>query len=429
MNFKDQIIIKMQAGRGGNGAVAYTQKKHGFLKKLPDGGNGGNGGNVVFQTDHNFNHLGHLQLQPLIKGIDGQAGSANNAHGRNGKAMIIKIPLGTILVDHETQEILADFNVDGEMMIIAHGGKGGKGNKWYAAQYQNSSISETGHAGEHKVIECQLKTLADIGLVGLPNVGKSTILSLISNAKPKIANYPFTTLIPNLGILKDSNITIADLPGLIDHADEGKGLGLDFLKHIERCALLALVIEWQPTFAQCYADYQLLMNMLIKYQPGFNTVGQLLIITKIDIADQDVAVYQQQFLAQGITNVGVSIYNQSLVDQLLITLLDLYHQYQDHHSVLNQAYALKTSYKSYIFQAPVDDIIITKPKAHWWDMKGDWVVALIKTVTPLTHQNITRLNEILRKKGIFAQLIKQGIQEHDTVVMYDVQWTWKDQTS
>jgi GTP-binding protein len=283
--FIDYAEIEVSAGKGGDGAVAFRREKY-VPKGGPSGGNGGNGGNVILLADQNLYTLLDFRYKKNYKANKGDAGANSRKDGKYGDDIIIKIPVGTIVKDFETGKILCDIKNNGEQVIIAKGGKGGKGNSNFATPTnQAPRFAEPGQPGESIKIKLELKLIADIGLVGFPNAGKSTLISTISAAKPKIADYPFTTLTPNLGIVKYKeykSFTVADIPGIIEGAHEGKGLGLKFLQHIERTRILLFLID--ITSEDYQKDYNILFNELKSYSKKLAQKRKIVALSKSDLA-------------------------------------------------------------------------------------------------------------------------------------------------
>ncbi len=284
--FIDYAKIYIKAGDGGDGAVAFRREKY-VPKGGPAGGNGGNGGSVIFIADPNLSTLLDFQYKRKYAAQDGDPGGSSLKDGKAGKDIVIKIPVGTIIKDAESEEILFDCNEAEKEIIVAKGGKGGKGNSNFATPTkQTPRYAEHGKPGEEKNIILELKLIADVGLVGFPNAGKSTLISVISDAKPKIADYPFTTLEPNLGIVryKDyKSITVADIPGIIEGAHAGKGLGLKFLRHIERTKILLLMID--ITSEDFAGDYKTLVNELEEYSKVLTKKKKIVAFSKADLVE------------------------------------------------------------------------------------------------------------------------------------------------
>jgi len=284
MKFIDHTTLSVKAGSGGMGCIAFLREKF-RPKGGPSGGDGGRGGSIIFQVDKQLGTLQDITLNHLYRAENGANGGGKNMHGKNGKDIIIKIPPGTIIKNAETEQIIKDLTIENESYVVAQGGNGGFGNARFKTQ-QNTApkIANDGQPGEELKIELELKVLADVGLVGFPNAGKSTFISKVSNAKPKIADYPFTTLVPNLGIVKygDYNsFVMADIPGLIQGASDGKGLGSQFLRHIERTKVLVYLIECIDE--EIYKNFVTLKNELKKHNPELIKRPSLLLLTKIDL--------------------------------------------------------------------------------------------------------------------------------------------------
>ncbi len=284
--FIDYAEIIISSGNGGDGAVTFRREKY-VPKGGPSGGNGGNGGSVLIEAHHNFSTLLDFRYRKKYKAGDGEPGGNSRKDGKNGKDVIIKVPVGTVVKDAETDKILFDLDEDGKIVIAVKGGKGGKGNSNFATPTnQAPRYAEPGRPGTEKKIIFELKLIADVGLVGFPNAGKSTLISTISAAQPKIADYPFTTLEPNLGIVqyKDYNsYTVADIPGIIEGAHEGKGLGLKFLRHIERTKILVFLID--ITAEDYVNEFKVLLNELKSYSEKLAEKPKLLVLTKADLIE------------------------------------------------------------------------------------------------------------------------------------------------
>ncbi len=290
MKFVDEVEIKVTAGKGGDGCISFRREK--FVPRGgPDGGDGGKGGSVIFTASNNISTLSDLRYQKVIKAQDGENGKGKDRYGKKGADTIITIPIGTILKDLYTGEIIYDFTYNGEHFEAAKGGRGGRGNIHFLSSTNRAPFyAQKGEEGEEREYKIELKLLADVGLIGYPNAGKSTLISIISNAKPKIADYPFTTLVPNLGIVTidyNNSFTVADIPGLIDGAAEGKGLGHQFLKHIERTKLLVHLIDISPLDEESiFNSYKNIREELRKFNEDIIKKNELICLTKNDIASE-----------------------------------------------------------------------------------------------------------------------------------------------
>ncbi len=288
MNFVDTARIYVKAGDGGRGHSSFRREK--FVPKGgPDGGNGGRGGDVVFRVDPHLNTLIDFRFKRKFLAKDGAAGSWARRTGRDGSNVVIRVPQGTLVRDAESQEVLADLTTANEQVVLMRGGQGGRGNAAFtSATNQAPRHQEPGIPGDERWLELELKLLADVGLVGFPNAGKSTLISVISAAKPKIADYPFTTLIPNLGIVsvaEDKSFVVADIPGLIEGASQGKGLGTQFLRHVERTSVLVFLIDARS--ADPKADYNVLRKELAQHNPDLDRKQRIICLSKVDELDEE----------------------------------------------------------------------------------------------------------------------------------------------
>ncbi|MBN2417038.1 GTPase ObgE [bacterium] len=292
MKFIDEVSFFAEGGRGGDGCVSFRREKY-VPKGGPDGGDGGNGGSVVLAVRPNISTLIDLRHKVRYRAGSGGNGSGSNRHGRNGADVIIPVPRGTLVIDAESGRILGDLTEEGQQLIVAGGGRGGKGNAQFATPTRQApDFAQEGKAGGISAVRLELKLLADVGLVGLPNAGKSTLLSVISAAKPKIAGYPFTTLVPNLGIVRHSDensAVFADIPGLIAGASQGKGLGDRFLRHIERTRVLIFMID---CLEESYEDvYHTLLSELEQFDTSLLQKPRLVSLTKLDLLPEDARLH------------------------------------------------------------------------------------------------------------------------------------------
>jgi GTPase len=293
--FIDQAIIRIKAGDGGNGCMAFRREK--FVPRGgPSGGDGGRGGDVVMESSERHNTLVHFRFNPEYNAERGRHGEGSNCTGRDGESVVLKVPVGTIVYDNQTGERVHDFSQADERIIVAHGGRGGRGNQHFATStHQAPREHEPGKPGEERVLRLELKLLADVGLVGYPNVGKSTLISRISAARPKIADYPFTTLEPNLGVVTigepphEDSYVVADIPGLIEGAHAGTGLGTQFLRHIERTRALAHLVDVSDSSGRPdpTKDFDVIMNELASFGAGLETKPMMIVASKVDVANPD----------------------------------------------------------------------------------------------------------------------------------------------
>ena len=321
--FIDFTVIKCMSGKGGHGAVTFRREKY-IPKGGPNGGDGGKGGDVIFIADNQLHTLQDIRYKKTYASEDGQQGSTNNRTGKNGEDAIIRVPLGTAVKEMESENVVADLVEDKEQFIALKGGKGGRGNAHFkTATRQTPRYAQSGIEGQVNTYALELKVLADVGLVGLPNAGKSTLLSVVSAARPKIADYPFTTLVPNLGIVKYGDyksFVMADIPGLIEGAAAGKGLGHQFLKHVEQTQVLLYLIECTEENPQ--SVYETLSSELKTYNPDMDKKPQLVIRTKTDLLNEENEKNWKSFEKY----LDISSVTNSGINQLISRITELLHE-------------------------------------------------------------------------------------------------------
>lgn len=319
-NFVDYVRIFCASGNGGKGSMHLHREKF-VAKGGPDGGNGGRGGHIILKGNGQYWTLIHLKYRKHIRAQHGEAGSGNLCTGADGSDIVLDVPLGTVAKDADTGAILFEINQEGEQQTLCKGGRGGMGNAFFkSATLQTPRFSQPGEPGVEGWFILELKLLADVGLVGFPNAGKSTLLSVVSAAKPKIADYPFTTLEPNLGIVSyrdDKSFVMADIPGIIEGAHEGRGLGIRFLRHIERNSVLLFLISTES--ADPTAEYHILVNELAKYNPELMHKSRILAISKSDLLDHELEVQMESLLPKDIPHIFIS----SITGKGILPLKDL----------------------------------------------------------------------------------------------------------
>lgn len=411
MNFIDKTKVFIRAGAGGNGKLSFRQEK--FISKGgPDGGDGGHGGNVVMVASRNQNTLAAFRYQRELVADDGQGGGTNKKHGKNGKPMEVAVPVGTIVSDLDGN-VLADLVADGQRAVIAKGGKGGFGNAHFvSSRRQTPRFAEKGEPGQELEAQLELKMIADVGLVGLPNAGKSTLLSKISNARPEIANYPFTTLRPNLGMVdvtKGESLLFADIPGLIEGAAEGKGLGHEFLRHIERTAVILHLIDAYNDDIQ--TAYRTIQDELAAYDIDLSGRPQIVVINKIDGLDEDIVADMMTQL-QAVAPPDAAIYAISAMagtglQELLYAVLKIVQTQRQAASEL----AKEAEDSIPVLQLPataqtwtvskVDDVfVVTGAKIEQFAARTDFD----------NEEGVQRLRDIMKKMGILHELIRKGVE-------------------
>lgn len=420
--FVDEVKLKVIAGSGGDGCTSFRREK--FVPTGgPNGGNGGRGSNIIFVVDKGLRTLLDLKFKKEIKGKRGEHGSGKNKSGKNAEDIIIKVPEGTIVTDLDTGVIIADLLKEDDSQIIAYGGRGGRGNKAFATPSNPApDISEHGEPGEERNIKVELKMLADVGLVGLPSVGKSTILSQVSRANPKIAAYHFTTLSPNLGVVKTKSgkvFVMADLPGLIEGASKGEGLGDKFLKHIERTRIICHVIDMSGYEGRNpYDDYLLINNELKQFNEKLINKKQIIIANKMDIegAKENLKQFKEKvdcevFEISALNNEGLEKVINNIADMLdKIEQKPLYEENQIESHVL---YKFKK-------EKPFS---ITKD-SNAWIVKGENIEKLFKMTKFNSNDATLRFAKKLKNMGIDDELKRLGAINGDTVRILDYEFEY-----
>ena len=426
--FVDTALVKVIAGRGGNGALSFRHEK--FVDKGgPDGGDGGRGGDVVFEASNNVNTLADFRMRQEIRAEDGGAGGKQKKHGADGKDIIIKVPVGT-LVMHDNVAV-ADLIEHGQKAVIAKGGDGGFGNAHFkSSTRQAPRVAELGEAGDQFEARLELKLLADVGLVGFPNAGKSTFLSVVTNAKPEIADYEFTTLTPNLGVadVDGTSLLIADIPGLIEGASEGKGLGDAFLRHIERTAVILHLID-------AYTDnpeeaYLAIRKELEKYSKIVAELPEVVVLTKIEGFDEEVLGMQKQALSKIVPKdmpiLAISSSAHLGLIEVLRALQDKVHAKRQAESEVDEVdedgiptIQLGTDEiaKAWEVERNVDKFIVTGEKIECFARRTD--------VTSIHALN--RLRDIMRKLGITHELVRQGAKSASVIEISNISFTLVEQ--
>ena len=419
--FVDEVIVELTAGRGGDGCMAFRREKY-VAMGGPFGGNGGKGGDIIFKVDEGLRTLIDLRYQKHIKASSGENGQGKNKNGKNATDMIVKVPLGTTIKDNETGAIIGDLTKNGEEIIVAYGGRGGRGNVTLATRSNPCpSYCEYGEPGENRKVKVELRMLADVGLVGLPSVGKSTILSMVTNANPKIASYHFTTLSPNLGVVtsEDYSYTIADLPGLIEGASDGLGLGHKFLKHIERTKIIAHIIDMSGIEGRNpYEDYLTIRKELENFSPKLIQKPEIIIANKMDIESS------KKNLEEFKQKVKVPIYEVSAIqnkglDEVLKALKELVKNTKDEVLFPEE---VQESHVLYKFKKE-KPFTITKEN-NTYIIKGATVEKLFQMTNFNTEESFFRFSSKLRKMGIDDELEKMGIEEGDIVKILDYEFEY-----
>ena len=423
--FVDELDIKLIAGSGGDGSTSFRREKY-VPMGGPDGGNGGRGANIIFKVDKNLKTLIDLSYKKIIKADKGENGKGSNKYGKNAEDVIIKVPAGTTITSKDTNELIADLTTDEEEVIVAHGGRGGRGNKAFATHDNPApKFSEKGEPGEELIVHLELKVLADVGLVGLPSVGKSTILSLISSAKPKIAAYHFTTLSPNLGVVKLKNgdsFVIADLPGLIEGASVGVGLGHEFLRHAMRTKILAHVIDMGSSEGRDpIEDYKVIRKEIEEYNGSLKKKQEIVIANKMDLdsAQDNLKKFKKAY--PNLEVIEISCMNNTGIDDLINILNEKLKEIPEV-KLYNEA-----DYKLYKFvdKAPYT---ITRD-GNIWIVKGKEIETLLKMTRFEEDEGALRFARKFKGMGIEDELERMGAKPGDEVQILDYMFTFKDDNS
>jgi len=422
--FVDEVLIKVEAGRGGDGCLAFRREKY-IPMGGPFGGNGGRGSNIKFVVDEGLHTLIDLRYMKVIKGKKGENGSGKNQNGSNAEDIIIKVPQGTIITDTDTGLILADLKDKNDEVVVAYGGRGGRGNTAFKTQSNPApNFAENGEPGEVRFLKIELKLLADVGLVGMPSVGKSTIISMISRAKPKIAAYHFTTLTPNLGVVKAKDgrsFVVADLPGLIEGASLGEGLGDRFLKHIERTRVIAHVIDMSGFEGRNpYDDYVTIREELKQFNESLLKRPEIIIANKMDM---DSSIDNLEEFKKKVPNAEIfpitAITNEGL-DEVITKLADLIDEIP-----LEPLYEEEKFESFVLYKFKKEEPFTIEKDGNVWVVKGKEVEKLLQMTRFGTEEATVRFANKLRKMGIDQKLVEMGIEEGDLVRILDYEFEYR----
>lgn len=420
--FIDKAVVEIVAGNGGDGAIAFRREAC-VEKGGPSGGDGGRGGSIYFVGDNNVNTLLEFKYKRKIKADDGQNGMTKKCYGRKGEDVFVRVPLGTIVYDVTNDYIIADINEINQKVLIAKGGRGGRGNcHFVSSRHQAPEIAENGEFGERITVRLELKLLADVGFVGFPSVGKSSLLSVISAAKPEIATYHFTTLAPILGVVKvdeNKNFVVADLPGLIEGASQGKGLGFNFLKHIERCRVLVHVIDMASTESRDpYNDYLTIKHELEEYNPSLLKRPQLIVANKMD---QDEAhLFLEEFKAKlqdDIEIIEVSTITKTNINKLIYKLSEILDN-----TPRFPLFDEKDEYKVYLNTE--EDFCKVKYEDGFYVVYGNPVEKAFYRTNFSTDAGVLKFMRILRYNGVEEKLKEAGIKDGDSVKICDYEFDY-----
>lgn len=422
--FVDDVLVELIAGTGGNGCMAYHREK--FVEMGgPDGGNGGHGSDIVFKADEGLNTLIDLRYQKIIKGKKGENGLGSTKHGKSMDPVVVKVPVGTVISDPDTGLILADLTKNGEEVIVAHGGRGGYGNAALATRKNPTpSYAEKGEPGEQRKVRVELKLLADVGLVGMPSVGKSTLISKISAAKPKIAAYHFTTLNPNLGVVQTKDgrsYVVADLPGLIEGASLGAGLGDQFLKHIERTRVLAHVVDMSGIEGRDpYEDYIKINKELESFNEKLIKKPQIIIANKMDMesSKKNLKEFQKKvkekiYPISGLTGEGL--------DEVITTLADILE-----HTPKTPLYEEEKFESHVLYEFKEEEPFKVHKDGNTWVLTGEKIEKILRMTQFNTDESVLRFSSKLKRLGVDEKLKSLGAQDGDNVRILNLEFEYHE---
>lgn len=418
--FIDEAEIQVRSGKGGDGVVHFRREKY-VARGGPDGGDGGRGGDVVLQVATKLNTLYAFRHKRHFRADDGNRGGSNNKTGRSGTNCIIEVPAGTVIFDADTKEVLGDLTESGQQLIVCQGGRGGRGNTRFASSRNKAPrLAEKGEPGEERTLHLELKLIADVGIVGVPNAGKSTLLAAVTNAKPKIASYPFTTLVPNLGVVEldyDTTLILADIPGLIEGAHTGVGLGHDFLRHVQRTRVLIHLLDGLGD--DPLADFSQINSELALFDPQLADKPQIVVLNKIDMPEvlERSDEIEGQLRDLGYESMSISALARTNVRQLLFRTKELLEKSPKPPDV-----AALPIYRP--AEDPQEFGIEQTPDG--WRVHG----ASIERAAAMTYweyeQSVRRFQRILETIGVDEALREAGIQHGDTVFIADHELEWQD---
>lgn len=421
--FTDYAKITIKSGNGGDGAVTFRREKY-VAAGGPDGGDGGRGGSIYFKVDPNANTLIDFRFTKKFKAQNGENGSGGHKYGKSGEDLYINVPIGTIIKDAETGKVVADLSQEGQVELVLKGGRGGKGNSHFAtATRQVPRFAQAGEDGEEKEIILELKLLADVGLLGFPNVGKSTFLSVVTDAKPKIANYHFTTIEPNLGVVKTKNgdsFVIADIPGIIEGASEGVGLGIQFLRHVERTRLLLHVIDVSGIEGRDpVEDFYTINEELKSYSEKLSERKQIIVASKIDIMQDDAGYKKLEELAK---NEGLEIYKISGVTGEGLT--ELLNRVTEVLKTLPKEELVEVEERVvYTLDEDKDEFTVRK-EGDMFIIEGKAINRLMGRINIDDNESMYYFQKNLKSMGIEDELKRQGVQEGDLVKVLNWTFEW-----
>ncbi len=423
--FVDRAKIHIKGGNGGNGAVSFYRAKY-ITNGGPDGGDGGKGGDVIFMADDSINTLLDFRYKRMFKASPGGDGGKRNCTGADGEDVVIKVPVGTVIREANSNKIMADMSHNGEVKTLIKGGKGGKGNQHFATPTRQAPrYAERGRTSKEYDVVLELKLIADVGLVGFPNVGKSTLLSMVTNANPKIANYHFTTLTPNLGVVRSKwgeDFVMADIPGLIEGASEGIGLGHEFLRHVERTKVFIHVVDGAALEGtDPIENIEKIKAELEKYKEGLSERPTVIAVNKMDIpeAKENYEKIKAEYESDTVKVFPISAATNTGLDDMLAAVADILKDYPED-IVFEEDY---DEYAELENEAENNEpFTIEQYSEHYFVVEGVGVEKMMGYTNIETEKGFAFFQRYLREKGIIAALEEKGIQEGDTVKIYDLEF-------
>lgn len=420
--FIDKVVVEVRSGKGGDGMIAFLREKS-MPKGGPSGGNGGRGASIIFKAQKSINTLFNFRHSRVFIGPDGEKGGPKNKYGHGADDIVVDVPCGTVVYEENGHKFLGDLSTDGQTLVVAKGGRGGRGNAAFKSDRNRiPKIAENGLPGETKRLILELKLLADVGLVGLPNAGKSTLLSVVSNANPEIADYPFTTLEPNLGVVnvnKNTSFIMADLPGLIEGASQGKGLGLAFLRHLERCRVIIHLVSMEEE--NPYENFKMIQKELMSYGMGLDKRPLLVVASKMDSEESEIKFkeFKKQvktpvIALSSLTNVGV----KEIVDKCQ----ELLAKTEKFPLVTGDENPEVKVYNAYDSQKPIFEV--KHEKDHVFRLVGESIERTYKLINISTDEGMMKLLTYLKKIDVEKALKEKGAVDGDTVILCDFEFDY-----
>lgn len=420
--FIDRVVVEVRSGKGGDGMIAFLHEKY-VAKGGPSGGNGGRGASIYFRANKNINTLFNFRHSKVFIGQDGEKGGTKNKYGRGADDVIVDVPLGTIVYEEKTNKLIGDLSTDGEVVMVAKGGRGGRGNAAFKSDKNRvPRIAENGLPGETKRLILELKLLADVGLVGLPNAGKSTLLSVVSNANPEIADYPFTTIEPNLGVVNVSRyetFVMADLPGLIEGAHLGKGLGLTFLRHLERCRVIIHLVSMSEE--NPYENFKTIQNELKSYGMGLDKRPLIVVASKCD-EDEDGTKFKEFKKKYKGEIIKISSLTHDGIEELINKCHELLSITKPFPLEDNSHEEGVKVYNAYEEAKPIFEV--RKEKDHVFRLVGDSIERTYSLINISTDEGLMRLINYLRKIDVEKALKEKGAVDGDSVFLCDFEFEY-----